>query len=76
MSNLPGITSKLSVNPFAISAKTKNALFAFTGLSFLMIGKAELDKQRAKQTISLKKERLAMVSESCSTNSLFFHHEF
>ena len=71
MNNLPGVTSKLSVSPFAISGKTKNVLFAVSGLSVLMIGKSELDKQSVKRTINLKKERLALVREILPTKSLF-----
>jgi hypothetical protein len=62
MNNLTGTATKLAPKPLTISNTAKKVLLGVTGLSALMIGKAELDKQSVKQLINLKKERLNMVS--------------
>lgn len=62
MNNLSGTAAKLAPKPFTLTVKARNLLLGVAGFSAVMIAKSELNKQSVKQTIDLKKKRLAMVS--------------
>lgn len=53
--------SKVQPPSITITAKTRNALLAFTGISAIFIAKNELGKHEARNLIELKKQRLQMV---------------